>query len=381
MVAPPARAIARVSGGNLALVGQLLERGAEDVLREHPEPEYVVALVRRAMDRRRLERSVARRSAARRGGAAFHGIVGRSDAMVQLRARIERAARSDASVLIRGESGTGKELVAQAIHRLSRRSCRPLVVIQCATVPDALAASELFGHERGAFTDARTARRGRFEAADGGTVFLDEVGDLSATVQVQLLRTLQFGEIARVGSDRPAQVDVRVVAATHRPLEELVAAGEFRGDLFYRLNELPITIPPLRERRSDVPLLARELLKRANRIEGRAIPGITPRAIRALIEHEWPGNVRELEHRLRRAVVELEDDRPIEADDLEVEAPSTEPLAEEPASGLDRTLVDAETTAIVRALEATRGNRTHAAAELGISRRTLQKKMVRLGIR
>ncbi len=315
----------------------------------------------------------------RPGRDALASLIGSSAAMTRLRERIARAARTQASVLVQGESGTGKELVANAIHALSERGHQPLVVIQCGTIPDAIAASELFGHERGAFTDARAPRRGRFECAHKGTAFLDEVGDLSPLVQVQLLRTIQFGEISRVGADHTHKVDVRVVAATHRPLEQMVADGRFRQDLYWRLHEIPIHVPALRERAEDIPELVAAFLDRANLRYGRAVPGVTDDALRALVAHPWPGNVRELDHRVRRAVIESEREAPlgVRAFDL----PASAPDAAGDGSRLGAILVETEAEMVSRALAVCAGNRTRTALALGISRRTLQKKLARFGIR
>ncbi len=307
------------------------------------------------------------------GGDPLARLIGESHAAALLRQRVVRAAGTRANVLIQGESGTGKELVARAIHALSDRAGRPLVVIQCGTIPDAIAASELFGHERGAFTDARAPRRGRFEAAHKGTLFLDEVGDLSPHVQVHILRTIQFGEISRVGSDLTSHVDVRIIAATHRPLEAMAADGRFRHDLYWRLNELPIRVPPLRDRPEDVPGLALRFLERANASERRAVAGFSDRAMAALVEHPWPGNVRELEHRVRRAVIEAANDELLEPPAFDLGPP-------EPASGAPRLgalLDETEAGLVTRALELCAGNRTRAAQILGVSRRTLQKKVAR----
>ncbi len=311
-------------------------------------------------------------------GDPLADLMGVSRAIVELRARIARVAATRANVLIQGESGTGKELVARAIHALSDRANQPWVVIQCGTIPDAIAGSELFGHERGAFTDARAPRRGRLDVAHRGTAFLDEVGDLSPLVQVQLLRTLQFGEISRVGSDHTHRVDVRIVAATHRPLTEMVADGRFRQDLYWRLHELPIRVPALRERVEDIPVLAQVFLERANREYGREVCGIAEPALAALLRHSWPGNVRELDHRIRRAVIESEHEGPLELGAFELQERSD--ALTSPAPPLDALLVETELELVTRAIVSHGGNRTRAAAALGLSRRTLQKKMRRLGI-
>src|SRR4029077_17015640 len=237
------------------------------------------------------------------GGAAPHGIVGESPARRRVLRLVETVATTDAAILIRGETGTGKELIAGLIHRLSSRPGGPLVKFNCTAIPAGLLESELFGHERGAFTSAIARRLGRFELANTGTLFLDEIGDLPLDLQPKLLRVLEEQAFERIGSTQTIRTDVRVIAATNRPLEELVEAGEFRADLFYRLNVFPIDLPPLRERTEDIPPLVRHFVAHHARNVGRRIDAISPDVIDTLVRYPWPGNVRELQHVLHRAVI------------------------------------------------------------------------------
>jgi len=234
---------------------------------------------------------------------AFEGIVGRSASLQRTLREVEVVAPTDSGVLILGETGTGKELVARAIHNLSVRRDRPLIKLNCAAIPSGLLESELFGHERGAFTGALMRKAGRFEAADKGTLFLDEVGDIPLELQPKLLRVLQEHEFERLGSTRTQQVDVRVVAATHRDLKQMVQAGEFRSDLYYRLHVFPLSIPPLRERREDITILVRCFVAEYARRMNRRIEAIPPQALEALINYSWPGNVRELQNFIERSVI------------------------------------------------------------------------------
>jgi len=250
-------------------------------------------------ERDRLRRAV-------RGNYGFDSMVGHTDAMRRLFEQVRQVAKWNTTVLIRGESGTGKELIANAIHYNSPRANGPFVKLNCAALPDNLLESELFGHEKGAFTGAATQRKGRFEQADGGTIFLDEIGEISATFQAKLLRVLQEGEFERVGSNRTIKIDVRIIAATNRDLEGAVEAGDFREDLYYRLNVMPLFVPALRERAEDVPDLARFLVEKVAKQQGRELT-ITESAIRLLMRHGWPGNVRELENCLERAAIMSED--------------------------------------------------------------------------
>jgi transcriptional regulator with GAF, ATPase, and Fis domain len=302
--------------------------------------------------------------------------------MESLKRTIEKIAPTPTAILIRGETGTGKELVAQALHQLSRRASGPLVKINCGALPESLVEAELFGHERGAFTGAERAKPGRFELADGGTLFLDEVGELPAAIQVKLLRVLQDGVIDRVGSTESRQVNVRIVAATHRDLKEEVQAGRFREDLLYRLNVIEVVVPPLRERREDIALLVEHMLDRqAERLE-RPRSSVTPEAISALCGLPWPGNVRELENAVERAIL-LAESETLAPSDFGLPAGGSAPVAE------GATLKDAARAAaaeterrmIQAALDETGGNVTQAAEQLGLSRRGLQIKMKELELR
>jgi PAS domain S-box-containing protein len=303
----------------------------------------------------------------------FGGLVGRHPAMLRLQDVIELAARSHLPVLIRGETGAGKELVARAIHEGGDRKDRPFVRVSCAALSERLLESELFGHVRGAFPGATAARQGRLEAADGGTLFLDEVADISPALQAKLLRVLESSEFERQGDPRPVRVNLRIVAATHEDLAALADRGLFRRDLYFRLAVLPVNVPPLRDRASDVPLLVEHFLARLNRALGRAIAGVTPDAMRRLCEYGWPGNVRELEHAIEYAVVLTRGDR-IEEGALPPalhgapEEGAAQALPHRPRSSTDR-------DRILQALQRTGGNRTEEARLLGVSRVTLWKWM------
>lgn len=308
--------------------------------------------------------------------AAQFGMVGDSPAMRALLNNIALVAPSDATVLIHGESGTGKELVARALHASSARSRRPLVILNCAALNESLLESELFGHEKGAFTGADKRREGRFVEADGGTLFLDEIGDISPLMQVRLLRAIQEREVQRVGSNQTLSVDVRLIAATHRDLAEEVSAGRFRQDLYYRLNVVTIDMPPLRQRKEDIPQLARYLLQRYAERNRKAVQGFTPQAMDLLIRYAWPGNIRELENAVERAVVLLTGEY-ISERELPLAITGTS-VADAP-HGEDsiQPLVEVEKEAILVALEKTGGNKTEAARQLGITRKTLLAKLSR----
>jgi formate hydrogenlyase transcriptional activator len=309
----------------------------------------------------------------------FGDIVGESAPLRRALAQVETVAPTDATVLIRGETGTGKELIARALHALSPRRERALVKVNCAAIPTGLLESELFGHEKGAFTGAISQKVGRFELAHRGTLFLDEVGDIPLELQPKLLRALQDKELERLGSTRTIRVDVRLVAATHRDLAQMVADGRFRSDLFYRLNVFPVMLPPLRERRDDVPLLARHFTQRFAQRMGRQIETIPTTVMDALVRYPWPGNIRELQNVIERAVI-LSPGRALHIPPGDLEAGAAPP--KRPA-GAAVTLADAERDHILSALRAShwvvRGP-NGAAARLGMKRSTLQWKMKKLGI-
>jgi transcriptional regulator with PAS, ATPase and Fis domain len=299
--------------------------------------------------------------------------------MLQVFKTIRQVAPSSASVLLLGESGTGKELFAQAIHQNSLRKGKPFIRVACASLPETLLESELFGHEKGSFTGALYTRAGRFEAADGGTLFLDEIGDISPTVQVKLLRFLEEKEFERVGGNRTFKVDVRIVVATHRDLKKKIEDGSFREDLYYRLNVIEIHIPPLRERDGDIPLLAHHFLRKYAQANGKEVNGISDEVLAMLLRHPWQGNVRELENAMERAVV-LSDEAVLSPAHFPTLRPATgEPTVPKAASGgasiPGSTLAVIEREAILRTLEAVGGSTSRAAALLDISARKIQYKL------
>jgi Nif-specific regulatory protein len=310
---------------------------------------------------------------------AWHRLIGAGAAMARVHEQVQRVARSIATVLLLGESGTGKELVAEAIHRLSPRRRGPFVKVSCAALPESLLESELFGYERGAFTGAHAPKKGRFELAHGGTLFLDEIGELSAATQVKLLRVLQEREIERLGGTAPVKLDVRLVAATHRPLEQLVQAGAFRHDLYYRLNVFSITVPPLRDRRTDIPLLADHFLERFSREHGRAMPRLSLAALEMLAAYDWPGNVRELQNTIERAVL-LCTGATIHGHHL---PPAVQTAAEGrllAATDLAAEVGAFERQLIEQTLAAARGNSERAARLLNTTPRIIRYKIRKYGI-
>ncbi|WP_428568915.1 MAG: sigma-54 interaction domain-containing protein [Solidesulfovibrio sp. DCME] len=309
----------------------------------------------------------------------FHGMVGGSAALRRVFDLIERAAGSDAPVLLTGESGTGKELAARAIHDLGRRRGGPFVQLNCAALSESLLESELFGHAKGAFTGAHRHRQGRFEAADGGDLFLDEIGDAPPAIQVKLLRVLETKSFERVGESRSVRVDVRVVAATNRDLGRLVAEGRFREDLFFRVNVIPIRLPPLRERLEDLPALAEHFLRRLAGHAGRAVPAVTPEAMAMLVAHDWPGNVRELKSALEYAFV-VTDAGPLEPRHLPPGLSRREVAAACPPRTPPGTVDGDERRQLVEALRRAGGNRSEAARLLGVSRGTILNRMRKYGV-
>jgi DNA-binding NtrC family response regulator len=309
-------------------------------------------------------------------------LVADSAAMRPVLRLMERVGPSDANVLVTGDHGTGKELVARWLHQASPRAGKPLVVVNMGGLSDGVFESELFGHVKGAFTDAKADRVGRFELADTGTLFLDEVGNMSGAQQAKLLRALQGGEVERVGSSRTRRVDVRVVSATNADLRADVAAGRFREDLLYRLNTVEIRLPPLRDRREDIPLLAAHLLARQAARYGKPITGLAPDALAALLAHPWPGNVRELGHAVERAVL-MAAGPEVRAADLALAAPGEAAAAGGPGSAAafeGMTLEAVERVLIARSLERHQGNVSHAARALGLSRSALYRRMAYFGL-
>ncbi len=337
----------------------------------------VSAAARRAVARR--SDRLLKESIAGRHIEPFEGIVGASRAIQRIIGQIKKAARNKLTVLILGETGTGKDLIAEAIHRQSDRAGRPFKALNCAAVNENLLESTLFGHVRGAFTGAVQESKGYFVAADGGTLFLDEIGDMPLSMQAKLLRALERREITPVGSTDVRRVDVRVIAATNQELMRAVEENKFREDLYYRLNQWMISVPPLRERREDIPLLADFLRQRANRTHGMRCEGISSEAMAYLTRYFWPGNVRELANVIEAAVVEVED-RQIEADDLPERIRGSRELVPLSTGMVGLTMAQIERMMIERTLQATRGNREQAAKMLDIGTRTLYRKIKEYGL-
>lgn len=372
--------------GSVEVAVEAMRRGAQDFLEKPFRIELLAARLERLLEPARLRGQLDRLS---RENECLRGelecavdddeLVGGSPALQRLRERLERVAPSGASVLIRGESGTGKELVARRLHRLSGRVARPFVAFNCSAVADTLAESELFGHERGAFTGADRRRLGRFELADGGSLFLDEVGDLSPTVQVKLLRVLQERSFERLGGSVSLHVDVRVIAATNRDLESALREGRFRDDLYYRLNVVTLELPPLRARPEDVRALARVFLTRYG--SSQRPLSVTPEALQALERYAWPGNVRQLENVIQRGAL-LSSDGVIRPEDIELELATAdaEPTAVV-GQDLRATLARVERDLVERALRASGGNLSAAARALGIERNLLRYKLRKHGLR
>lgn len=367
------RVVVLTAFGAVDTAVEAMRAGAEDFLLKPVAPEQLAMLLRRMGERRRLEHEnlALRASLEERTLAAHPGVIGRSPRFIQAVALAERVAPTEATVLIRGESGTGKEVLAELLHRRSRRAAGPFIRVNCAALTESLLTSELFGHEKGAFTGAAARRQGRFELAAGGTLFLDEIGELPVEVQSKLLRILETREFERVGGTQTLSADVRVIAATNRDLEGAIARGRFREDLFYRLNVVPVLLPSLRDRREDIPALARHFLTRFARQHGTAAREFTLDALQAMAAAEWPGNVRELANAVQRAVLVTQGSR-VAATDLGLVVRSD--MAAAPAVQELLSLEELERKQILRVLEHTRGNRTEAARILGVTSRTLSNK-------
>jgi two-component system response regulator HydG len=367
---------------SVASAVEALKAGAYDYLTKPLDFEVLKLGIERARDHSGLKSENQALKAELRAAFDLQNIIGKSRAMVALIDMIAMVAPSEATVLIAGESGTGKELIARCLHANSPRRDKPFVVVNCAAITETLLESELFGHEKGAFTGAERRREGRFMQAHGGTIFLDEVGEMPAAMQAKLLRVIQEREIQRVGGTEVLEVDVRILAATHRDLAAEVAAGRFREDLFYRLNVVALKVPPLRERRDDIPLLAGHFLTRYAERNRKTVRGFTPRCLDLLLRHDWPGNVRELENAVERAVILMAGDYVSEKDlPLSIAgAGEALPTPGEPAAPSGpRTLEDIEREAILATLQLAEGNKSKAAEMLGITRKTLYKKLKAYG--
>jgi DNA-binding NtrC family response regulator len=348
---------------------QALKEGAYDYLTKPFDPEHVGHLVRNAFERKNLAAENVRLKKSIDESVLTHDIIGASEGMKRVLEAIETVSGTETSVLIRGESGTGKELVAKAIHANSRRRYMPMVILNCGALPESILESELFGHEKGAFTGAQYRRKGKIELADGGTLFLDEIGEISHKMQINLLRVLEEKKIRRIGGDKEISVDFRLIAATNKDLEKSVESGVFRRDLYYRLNVFEIQIPPLRERRSDIPLLAEHFLKKYSLMTNKHIDTITPDALAKMMNYSWPGNVRELENAVERAVVICKSST-IEAGHLPMSS-ADEPV---PASS-GKTLESIEAEHIRKILSETDWNISRSARLLNIDRVTLYRKI------
>ena len=358
---------------------EALKAGAYDYLTKPLDFEVLKISLSRALEHSGLKAENATLKSKLRADYELENIVGKSRPMKELVEMLAMVAPSEATVLITGESGTGKELIAKSIHHNSSRKDHPLVVVNCAALTETLLESELFGHEKGAFTGADKRREGRFMLADRGTIFLDEIGETSAAMQAKLLRVIQEREIQRVGGEVTLSVDVRILTATNRNLEEEVKNGRFREDLFYRLNVVTLRIPPLRERQDDIPLLAQHFLEKYVKKNHKQVKGFSPLAMHMLLQYPWPGNIRELENAIERAVILLLDehitDKDLPSTITEAYAERSDWVAPPTPVTANRPLEEIEKEAILATLEDNGGNKSETARRLGINRKTLHKKL------
>ena len=381
--ARPPIVIMMTAYGSVDTAVEAMKRGAWHFVTKPLNIDELEIIIKRALQTRKLQNENVALVRQVEEKYALDRILGKSEVMKQVYETIEQVAPARATVLIGGESGTGKELAAHAIHNLSGRPKAKLVIVHCAALSPQLLESELFGHEKGAFTGATEKRIGRFETAHGGTVFLDEIGEIDSSTQVKLLRALGERTIERVGGHAPIKIDVRLIAATNRDLRELVAEGKFREDLYFRLNVVHLTMPPLRDRKSDIPLLAAAFIKELSKDNGKQVNDLSPEALQLLLDHSWPGNVRELRAAIEHGVVMCNGNR-ITPRHLpaslkgEVYTSAGPRLLGAPAAPEDLDLGKMEARLIKRALEITDDNRTEAAKLLGLSRRTLQRKLLEM---
>jgi two-component system response regulator HydG len=381
LINPGIAVIIMTAYASVSTAVEALKSGAYDYLTKPLDIDELKILVAKALHHQKLEEENINLKQILSSSFNFSSIIGRSSAMVKLLETVALVSPSEATVLITGESGTGKELIANAVHQNSPRKDQPFIKVNCAALPETLLESELFGHEKGAFTGALNRRQGRFQLAHRSSIFLDEISEMSQATQAKILRVLQEREFEPVGGTQTIRVDVRIIAATNKNLEEEIRSGRFREDLYYRLKVVTVESPPLRARREDIPLLAEFFLKRYAEKNRRLIKGFSPRAMDILIRHDWPGNVRELENLIERGVIlvrgeiitpkELPED--LIPKDLMASTSSTDVIP-------GRTLKEVEKEMILRTLDDAGWNRTHAAEILGISRRTLQLKLKEYGI-
>ena len=381
--ARPPIVIMMTAYGSVDTAVEAMKRGAWHFVTKPLNIDELEIIIKRALQTRKLQNENVALVRQVEEKYALDRILGKSEVMKQVYGTIEQVAPAKATVLIGGESGTGKELAAHAIHNLSGRPKAKLVIVHCAALSPQLLESELFGHEKGAFTGATEKRIGRFETAHGGTLFLDEIGEIDSSTQVKLLRALGERTIERVGGQAPIKIDVRLIAATNRDLRELVAEGKFREDLYFRLNVVHLTMPPLRDRKSDIPLLAAAFIKELSKDNGKQVNDLSPEALQLLLDHSWPGNVRELRAAIEHGVVMCNGNR-ITPRHLpaslkgEIFTSAGPRLLGAPAAPEDLDLGKMEARLIKRALEITHDNRTEAAKLLGLSRRTLQRKLLEM---
>jgi DNA-binding NtrC family response regulator len=375
--------------GEIDSAVNLMKSGAFDYLQKPIELSDLLKLIERARERSFLiaeNKALKEKLSAGEKKSGFTGIISHSNIMEEVLNTTARVAATKANVLIRGESGTGKELIAKTIHYSSPRKDEPFVVVNCAALPETLFESELFGHEKGAFTGADRQRIGKFEEANGGTIFIDEVGDIPMPIQVKLLRAIQFGQIQRLGGNKTIDLDVRIVSATNRNLEEMIAKAEFREDLFYRFNVVSINIPPLKKRKSDIPVLIEHFINKFSESFGKEVTGISKEALDVLMKYDFPGNIRELENIIQRAIVMARDNL-ISTADLSKNIANPEIILNNEENeffelgDLNQKIEDLEKTLITKALDETSGNQTKAAEILKITERTLRYKIKKYGLK
>ena len=385
-VSPNTAVVVLTAFGSLEGAIEAIKQGAYDYLAKPFKREDIKLVVKRALDHCRLIRENARFREELKSKGEWFPLVGSSTAMLEVYKLVARVAESKSTVLLQGESGTGKELIARAIHTNGPRRDKPFIPVNCGALPDTLLESEMFGYEKGAFTGAAGTKVGLFESANGGTLFLDEIGELGQSLQVKLLRVMQDQEVRRVGSTTSTKVDVRIIAATNRDLEQLVKEGKFRDDLFYRLKVVPITLPSLAERREDIPMLVHHFLQKCATGAAHVVRGVLPETMTLLTQYRWPGNVRELENAIERAV-SLSHGPMLTPEDLpEVirQGTSTEEEASlvpgDPLDDAYLTLEEVEKRHLIRVLKETKGNKVKAAKILGIDRRTLYRMAERFGL-
>jgi DNA-binding NtrC family response regulator len=371
--------------GDIKNAVDAMKNGASDYLTKPFDNDEMVINIRKALELKYLNKELEILRKKTDDSYKGHGIIGSSSQMKDIFEQVKIVSATNLTVLIQGESGTGKEVVANMIHRMSERSAKPFIAVDCGAIPDNLIESELFGHEMGAFTDAKTKREGKFELANSGTIFLDEITNLSDSNQTKLLRTIEERKINRIGSKRPINLDVRILTASNVKLSNAVNGGKFRADLYYRLNEFHINIPPLRERADDIPELVRHFVKEANKELNKSVEDINKNVMKKIMEHKWPGNIRELKNTIRRAVL-LTHGNTIERINIMDDIKTTLSRAKTPdgnngSMSFEDITKNAERDAIIKAIDESGGNRSKAAKILNMNERTFYRKLKSLGIK